>query len=137
MYQFHKVVTDPVVVFAVVLDMRTILASLLASLGFRMLLVPLLLKLVLWDHTMAVHAVASRRSVKDLAPAPSTAVVTARAVASLGGSSSQEESLLVWRRCRRLHVSGVRVHGHLHSNLGNALLVIFLVDGAGPSAVSS
>jgi hypothetical protein len=67
MHKLVEVIGTPMVVLPVLLDMRAVLASLLALQIVWMLLIPLLLKVVLRDLAMAVHTIAAWRAVEDLA----------------------------------------------------------------------
>jgi hypothetical protein len=118
-----------VVVLSVLLNVWAIFAGLLTLQIIWMLLVPLLLEVILRDLSMAVHTIAPRGSMEDLAAALCPTVMT---TTSLVMESDPSRALLLeGRRAWRLHISRIAEHRHLNADLGNAMLVLLIVYGTG------
>jgi hypothetical protein len=126
MNQLLQIVCAPVVVLPVLLDVRAVFAGLLALEILRMSLVPLLLEVILGNLSMAVHTVAARRSMEDLAAALSASVVTGTRLV-VKAHAAARALLGKGRGTRRLHVSCIAEHGHLDADFRNAMLVLFIV----------
>ena len=126
MDQLSQIIRTPVVLFPVFLDMGAVLSRFLTLQVIWVLLVPLLLKLIARDLAVSVHSIAARRAVKDFAATLGPSMVaTARFL--MKANSSRGTLLLIWRRGRCLHVSGVSEHGNLDTNLRNSLVIFVIV----------
>jgi hypothetical protein len=121
-----KIISAPVVVLSVLLDVRSVLSGLFALEVIRVFLVPLLLKLIIRNLSVSVHTIAARRTMEDLAATLCASMMTAALVveADAGGSTL----LLIRVGCRCLHISSITEHRHLDTNFGNTLVLLVIVD---------
>lgn len=126
MNHFVEIVGAPVVILSVLLDVRSVLSSPLALQIIWVFLVPLLLELIVRDLSVSVHAIAARRAVENLAATLCTSVMAAALV--MEANTSGSALLLVRVRSGRLHISCITEHRHLDANLGNALVLLVVVD---------
>jgi hypothetical protein len=126
MHKLVEVIGTPMVVLPVLLDMRAVLASLLALQIVWMLLVPLLLKVVLRDLAMAVHTIAARRAVEDLATTLGASMMAATSLL-VETNSLCTRVLRVWRRTGRLDISGVLEHRHLDTDFRNSMFIFVVI----------
>src|SRR4051812_24726259 len=111
------------IILSVLLDVRAVFTCLLALQVFRMPFVPFLLEFILGDDAMAMHAVAARRALENLAATLGAAMVAATGL--LVEATSRRTALLCkWCRTRRLDVSGIAEHGDLNADFWDTMLVL-------------